>query len=416
MKTNQLQTNIPDGWKFHKLDDLLTFVVDNRGKTPPIQSSGIPMAEVNAIGDKNIKYSEITKFVSEETYKTWFRKHLEKNDILFSTVGRTASCSIYTADIKTVIAQNLIGLRFGKDNPEFMFYLLTQDKNNQEFKNIEMSAAQPSVKVSQMIHLEFLLPPLSEQNRIVSVLQTWDSLAEKLNEKIEVKKHIKKGLIQDLLSGKKRLSNFKDKWNIVKLSDIGVFSKGSGITKEELSETGFNAVRYGELYTKHNIQIKNIYSFIPSSIIQNTKKMQYGDILFAGSGETIDEIGKSAAYLLKEDCYAGGDIVIFRPKKADSLFLSYFLNNGEARKKLREMGQGQSVVHIYKSDIENLKVCIPSEIEQIAIANILTIADKEITELEKKLSIIREQKLYLLNNLITGKIRTPETLSTKLTK
>jgi type I restriction enzyme S subunit len=217
MPTKTTHKNIPTGWSFHKLNDLLTFVVDNRGKTPPTESAGIPMAEVNAVGDKRIKYSEITKFVSEETYKNWFRKHLEKNDILFSTVGRTASCSLYTANIKTVIAQNLIGLRFGEDNPEFMFYLLTQDKNNQKFKDIEMSAAQPSVKVSQMIHLKFLVPPLPEQNRIVAVLEAWDRAIESLTKKIDIKKQVKKGLMQKLLTGKTRLKGFSGKWETVEL-------------------------------------------------------------------------------------------------------------------------------------------------------------------------------------------------------
>ncbi|PIR66895.1 MAG: restriction endonuclease subunit S, partial [Parcubacteria group bacterium CG10_big_fil_rev_8_21_14_0_10_36_14] len=150
--------------------------------------------------------------------------------------------------------------------------------------------------------------------------------------------------------------NIPKEWQLTKLADIGVFSKGAGIAKEELSENGHNAIRYGELYTRYNVKINKIYSFISDKIIPLTKKIKYGDILFAGSGETIDEIGKSATYLLKEDCYAGGDVIIFSPKNANSLFLSYFLNFGEGRKKLRELGQGQSIVHIYKSDMEEIKL------------------------------------------------------------
>ena len=391
MKTNQLQTNIPDGWKFHKLDDLLTFVVDNRGKTPPIQSSGIPMAEVNAIGDKNIKYSEITKFVSEETYKTWFRKHLEKNDILFSTVGRTASCSIYTADIKTVIAQNLIGLRFGKDNPEFMFYLLTQDKNNQEFKNIEMSAAQPSVKVSQMIHLEFLVPPLPEQNRIVSVLETWDKLIEKIEQKIKTKKQIKKALMQDLLSGKKRLSGFNEKWETRKLRECLTIRHGKP-QKEVESPDG----KYPILGTGGEFGRATKFLYDKPSVLIGRKgtidKPKYIDTPFW----TVDTLFYTEI-----------------KKSIDPKFLYYiFLTIN-----WKLYNEGSGVPSLSASTISSIKVSIPKEEkEQKAIANILTTSDEEITELEKKLSIIKEQKRYLINNLIAGTIRTPETLSSKLTK
>lgn len=199
--------------------------------------------------------------------------------------------------------------------------------------------------------------------------------------------------------------NIPSGWQEVRLANIGVFSKGAGISKEQLSSSGNNAVRYGELYTKFDFQIKKIYSYIPDDIISQTKKIKFGDILFAGSGETIDEIGKSAAYLINEECYAGGDIIIFTPKGVDSLFLSYFLNVGEARKKLRELGQGQSVVHIYKSDLENVSLHLPILPEQKRIVAVLETWDQAIEKLAKKIEIKKNIKKGLMQNLLTGKIR-----------
>ena len=203
------------------------------------------------------------------------------------------------------------------------------------------------------------------------------------------------------------LQNNLDGWTKHKLSLIGVFSKGAGIAKDQLSETGHNAVRYGELYTHFNIKIKKIYSHIPNSIIPATKKIKYGDILFAGSGETNDEIGKSAVYLLREDGFASGDTIIFSPKNANSLFLAHFLNVGIARKKLRELGQGQSVVHIYKSDIENLEFCLPSEMEQNRIVSVIETWDSAIEKLGEKIEIKKRIKKGLMRELLTGKTRLP---------
>jgi type I restriction enzyme S subunit len=209
------------------------------------------------------------------------------------------------------------------------------------------------------------------------------------------------------MKNNKPQKNILSDWPLVKLIDIGSFSKGTGITKTQLVESGVNAIRYGELYTNFDFQIKKIYSFIPEDVLSETKKIKFGDILFAGSGETIDEIGKSAAYLLDEDAYAGGDIIIFTPKNANSLFLSYFLNVGEARKKLRELGQGQSVVHIYKKDIEKIKLHLPPLHEQQRIVAVLETWDQAIEKLSQKIEIKKQIKKALMQNLLTGKKRLP---------
>jgi len=103
-------------------------------------------------------------------------------------------------------------------------------------------------------------------------------------------------------------------WEIQVLGKIGTFSKGKGILKAELSNERLPCVRYGELYTTHDFIINEFKSFITESNLKESKEIKNGDILFTGSGETIDEIGKSAAYLGNEKVFAGGDIIILIPK------------------------------------------------------------------------------------------------------
>lgn len=190
--------NYPD-WEEKKLGEITKIIVDNRGKTPPTSNIGIPLIEINALNGTSIDYSKIIKFVDEETYNKWFRKHLEDKDILFSTVGQTAICSIYNSNIKSAIAQNLVGLRFSKNvNSIFMYYLLTETNNNNKFKRIEMGAVQPSVKVSQMIEIDFDLPYLEEQQKIASFLSAIDVQIEGVSKKIEQTKLFKKGLLQQM--------------------------------------------------------------------------------------------------------------------------------------------------------------------------------------------------------------------------
>jgi len=202
-----------------------------------------------------------------------------------------------------------------------------------------------------------------------------------------------------------QIKNISLDWKETKLVDIGIFSKGSGISKSELSVKGYNAIRYGEIYTRHNVYVKEIYSFISNEVVKNTKKIKYGDILFAGSGETIDEIGKSVTYLKKDDCYAGGDIIIFSPKKQNSLFLAFLLNSRTIRKDLRKLGQGQSVVHIYKKDLEKIKLLLPPLSEQNRIVAILEIWDEYLEKLSRKIEIKKDIKKGLMQRLLTGKVR-----------
>lgn len=199
--------------------------------------------------------------------------------------------------------------------------------------------------------------------------------------------------------------NIPQDWKEVELSSIGTFLKGASISKEQLSETGHNAVRYGELYSKYDFYIKKVDSFISDEVAKTSTKIKYGDILFAGSGETIDEIGKSAAYLLKEDGYASGDTIILRPKEANSLFLAYFLNFGEARKKLRELGQGQSIVHIYKSDIEKIKLHLPPLSEQNKIASVIEAWNNSSEKLSGYISTKKQILHGLKQELLSGKSR-----------
>ena len=201
--------------------------------------------------------------------------------------------------------------------------------------------------------------------------------------------------------------NIPEGWQKITLSEIGQFFKGAGITKDQLVADGANAIRYGELYTRFDCKIKHIYTHVPDVATQGTEEMLYGDILFAGSGETIDEIGKSAAYLLSEPCFAGGDIIIFRPEKQDSLFLAYFLNVGLARKRLRELGQGQSVVHLYKRDLEKLTLPLPPLPEQHRIVAVLETWDAAIEKLARKIEIKKNIKKGLMQKLLTGGVRLP---------
>ena len=116
-------------------------------------------------------------------------------------------------------------------------------------------------------------------------------------------------------------------WEVKRLGGIGSFKKGKGIRKDEVISDGFPCVRYGELYTVHHEHIKGFSSFISSKTAKESQKITKGDLLFAGSGETKDEIGKCAAFLDDQEAYAGGDVIILSPQNCNSHLLGFLLNH-----------------------------------------------------------------------------------------
>lgn len=195
-------------------------------------------------------------------------------------------------------------------------------------------------------------------------------------------------------------------WEVKKLGEIGNFLKGKGIKKDELCDNGLPCVIYGQIYTSYDFYTDKFTSFIPINLKPYTTEIYQNDILFAGSGETKEEIGKSIAYIGKECAYAGGDIIILRQDKVISIFITYYLNS-IGRKHLNRLGQGDSVVHIYKSILESVKIPVPPLAEQEKIAEILSLWDKAIEQTKELIAYKEKQKKGLMQNLLTGKKRLP---------
>lgn len=199
-----------------------------------------------------------------------------------------------------------------------------------------------------------------------------------------------------------------DDWEVKKLSEIGTFCKGSGISREESNTGEFPAIRYGELYTIHNDYIKSFKSHISNEVASKSKRLKQGDLLFTCSGETKEAIGKCVAFIGSERAYAGGDLLILSPTiNIDSLFYGFLLNTNIAIKQKSAMAQGDAIVHISTESIGKVLVPFPPLPEQQRIAKALSDVDALIFTTEKLLQKKRNIKQGTMQNLLTGKKRLP---------
>ncbi len=196
-------------------------------------------------------------------------------------------------------------------------------------------------------------------------------------------------------------------WDVKPLADIGNFSKGAGISRAEALSGNIPAIRYGEIYTCHNDYIKSFHSFISQSVAESSVKIFNGDILFAASGETKEEIGKSVAYTECETAFAGGDIIILHSdtEKFDAKFCGYALNARCVIKQKAQRGQGDAVVHIVPRDLATILFAFPAKSEQTRIATALSNIDALISELGKLIEKKRAIKQGAMQQFLTGKKR-----------
>ena len=179
-------------WKEYRLGDCIEFIIDNRGKNPPLSNSGYELIETNMISSNN-KYPDfdkVTKYVSEDTYNNWFRKgHPKIGDILISTVGNIGKVAIVNED-KGCIAQNLIGLRVNeKIIAEYLYYFLIKKDTQDQLLALNIGSVQPSIKVPHLLNLEIKIPELLKQKECIQVLS-------KLDDKIQLNTQINQTLEQ----------------------------------------------------------------------------------------------------------------------------------------------------------------------------------------------------------------------------
>lgn len=244
-----------------------------------------------------------------------------------------------------------------------------------------------------------------EQSAIAEALGDVDALLGGLDRLIAKKRDIKQAAMQQLLTGRTRLPGFSGEWEVKRLGEMGVFLKGSGVRKGEAQSGDLPCVRYGEIYTHHNDRIRSFSSWVSREVAGQAVRLQQGDLLFAGSGETKADIGKCVALVDDVEAYAGGDIVILRPHEADPLFLGYLLNAPDVARQKASRGQGDAVVHISAAALASVQVRLPQVAEQAVIACVLSDMDDELAALKSRRDKTRDLKQAMMQELLTGRTR-----------
>lgn len=201
---------------------------------------------------------------------------------------------------------------------------------------------------------------------------------------------------------KLRFPEFEGKWEKKKLGEVAKFSKGKGVSKSDISESGeIECIRYGQLYTHYNEVIYKVISRTNVEI-KNLVLSEANDVIIPASGETQIDIA-TASCVINSGIALGGDLNIIKTNN-NGVFLSYYLNN---RKKIdiANLAQGVSVVHLYSSQLAILNLNLPILQEQTKIASFLTAVDEKLTQLKNKKSLLEQYKKGVMQKIFSQELR-----------
>ena len=348
----------PNGVEFKCLGDIGQVKMCKRIlKSQTNTNGGIPFYKIGTFG------GEANAFISEELFQEYREKYSypKVGEILISAAGTIGRTVVYDGEPAYYQDSNIVWLAHDESN-----ILNTFLRYCYELKpwNISSGGTIARLYNDNILKAKVPVPPLEVQREIVHILDSFTLLTAELTAELTARKKQYEFYRDELLSVKKNIP-------IVKLGDIATeFYRGSGIKRDEVTDTGIPCVRYGEIYTTYNTWFDKCVSYTKLDFVKSPKYFENGDILFAITGESVEDIAKSVAYIGHEKCLAGGDIVVMKHKQ-NPRYLAHVLATTEARMQKSKGKVKSKVVHSNVPSIKEIQIPLPSLDVQEKYANVL---------------------------------------------
>ncbi|EXB17154.1 restriction endonuclease subunit S [Acinetobacter baumannii] len=381
-------TSIPKEWKYDLLDK---FAVRCSGHTPsqsfPEYWDGgikwISLADSNRL-DKGYIFNT-SKEISEEGIKNSSAVLLPAETVVLSRdAGIGKSAVMYEP---MAVSQHFIAWKCDnshKINSWFLYNWLQLNKT--EFERQAVGSTIKTIGLPYFKKLKIALPPYQEQEKIAQILSTWDQAISATEKLLENSQQQKKALMQQLLTGKKRLLDengvtFSEEWQLGHLVDIAKVSKGKALSSKDLEIGNYPVIAGGKTspYTHSEYTHENV-------------------ITVSASGAYAGYVAFYPYKIWASDCS-----VVSNKIGSDVNFIYHLLVSMQTI--IYSLQSGGAQPHIYPKDIEGLKILIPPLVEQKKIASVISLADQEIRTLQKKLDCLKQEKKALMQQLLTGKKR-----------
>jgi type I restriction enzyme S subunit len=397
---------IPSNWEVKKIKEIGDV---SSGGTPDTTKLRYWNGDINWCTPTDItalknKFLGDTKTkITEEGLKSSSAKILPPFSIIVCTRATIGKAAINTVPMSTNQGfKNIIPKNIDTD---FLYYkILSEEKGLIKIAN---GSTFLEVSKTDFDNFHIAVPPLPEQQKIASILSTWDVAIDNCKAIIEELKVRNKGLEKLLLNNEKCIVK-SEKWEKVIIGELGTSFNGlTGKTKVDFGK-GKPYIPYLNIFNNGKLN-NNYYDLVQINENDKQQKVQYGDILFTVSSETPNEVGMSSVVLFQPDeLYLNSFCFGFRLFDFNTLlpkFACYYFRADVFRNKITALAQGATRFNLSKNQFKKLELDLPSLEYQEAIAKILDNATEELNQYQQKLQTLIVQKKGLMQQLLTGNTR-----------
>ena len=393
---------VPKDWKTLSLSEItkekISYGIVQAG---PHVENGVSYIKSSNVGGE-IKIEDLQR-TSSEIHHKYRRSAVHPNDIVFSLRGNIGRTSIVPPELlEANLTQGTARISVNtKNETNFVYYSLASTPILNRINSLSKGSTFKEISLEELRKVKLPIPPLPEQQKIAKILSTWDKAISTTERLIDNSTQQKKAVMQQLLTGKKRLVGFDEEWISEPLENVVGKIYGGGTPSKNVSEYWDGDIPWVTVKDLIATKIDGAQQYINKSGLESSS----ANMVPAGTVIIATRMALGKAVIASCDVAINQDLkAITGSPKIDSVFLHYWLLL--QAKAIEKLGTGSTVKGVQLETIKSLRMYIPSSIqEQQKIATVLTNADKEIELLEQQLADLQQEKKALMQVLLTGKKR-----------
>jgi type I restriction enzyme S subunit len=393
---------VPEGWKQHELSKVAR-VIDCKHRTPKYVGEGIPLVSPGTIKWGELDLETPTKRVSGTEYQS-LMDHctVEIGDLVFSRNQSLGVASYVHSSSPFVLGQDTVLIKPERIIGKFIFYKLQSETMQRHIIKLAGGSTFARINLADIRKLSIDAPPLPEQKKIAQILSTWDQAITATERLLENSQQRKKGLMQQLLTGTRRLPGFEGEWTTKQIDKTGrIVSGGTPDTTNSdlwggdvswLTPTDITALKTHFIYdTPRTLTEKGVKessaTLMPEGSVCICTRASVGLMAISTTPITTNQGFKS----------------IVPNREHDGEFLYYLFSFN--RHVFIRYSSGSTFMELSKKDFSKITFDYPPSAEQKAIARVLASANDEIEQLQKRIVCLKQEKKALMQQLLTGKRR-----------
>lgn len=383
-------------WK--RLENICNRITDGSHFSPQSVEQGYYMPSVKDMTSTGFDFSSC-KQISEEDYKNLVKNGCkpQNGDVLVAKDGSMLKYVFPVKEVENIVVLSSIAILTPKQeilNSAYLsYYLLRSDIKERTIREFSSKGGVPRIILSNFKKISIPIPSLSEQTRIVGILDTFTASIENLKEQIAQRR-------KQYVHYRDQLLDLEGKEDIVPWGDACQMIKGNGVQKVDFVDSGKGCIHYGQIYTHYGSFTYNTNKFVSQEVFDKAKKASKGDLIMTDTSENVEDICKTVAYLGEEDIAVSNHALIIKHKQ-NPKFLSYSTQTNCFLNQKRKVVVGVKVSGIKPEHLAQIKIYLPSLSEQSRIVSILDTFEASIANLEAQLKEREKQYEYYRNKLLT---------------